>query len=468
MGEIESFLRKEDQVASIHLAVHKESVNKLELVAFVIPEEGNDDLVAIESNLRSLCQAGLPAYMHPAYYCFVEEMPINLSDKIDDKKLLRLFADRGIAAVDTADQYVAPRNDIEFRLAKIWSRLLKKEKVGVQDNFFEIGGNSLLAIRLMVQINKAFEIDVNVADLFELPTIYLMMQKIMFQAPKEDDTVLKVITGTGDNRPWFCVPGAGGNAIVYVELGQELGEQQPFYSFVSPGLDGRVERLPQSIEEMASIYVDSIQEVDPHGPYILGGYSMGGMVAYEMAIQLERKGFEVEQLILFDAAAPGYNTTTAKYSESHYNKELIKLIDEVTTFFGKPVSFDLQDIQGLAQEEKLDFALAKINQVIDLNASKTQLKVYMESGMNSVKLELNYLPEKQKLNATNILIIQPVATSEEDLAAFEQLENYDAHLGWEEYTTGKVQTVNVEGGNHEDFMNQPHVKQVVQQLKANL
>ncbi|MEM9819924.1 MAG: amino acid adenylation domain-containing protein [Bacteroidota bacterium] len=467
LGEIESFLRKNEKVSSIHLAVHKESLNKLELVAFVIPNEGKE-LAKIESQLRSLCQSGLPAYMHPAYYCFVEEMPINLSDKIDDKKLLKLFVEQGIAPNSASDNFIAPRNDVEWRLAEIWSSLLKQENIGVQDNFFEIGGNSLLAIRLMVQINKAFEIDLNVADLFELPTIHLMMQKIMFQAPQENDEVLKVITGTGSKRPMFCVPGAGGNAIVYVELGNELGSDQPFYSFVSPGLDGRVEHLPQSIEEMASIYVARLQEVDPQGPYQLGGYSMGGMVAYEMAIQLEQKGFEVEQLIMFDAAAPAYDTTTAEYSDQHYNQELVKLANEVAHFFGKEVNISVNDIESLSKEEKLDFALAKINRVIDLKASKTQLKVYMESGMNSVQLEHAYTPDKVQLSNTPILIIQPTANSQEDLETFAKLKNFDPHLGWDEYTSGKVVSVNVEGGNHENFLNQPHVKQVVQRLQENL
>ncbi|MEM8908985.1 MAG: amino acid adenylation domain-containing protein, partial [Bacteroidota bacterium] len=146
LGEIESFIRDDQQVADIHLVAYKKNANKLALIAFVIPtEKAGKNPSQVEKTLRAKCQKGLPSYMHPSYYCFIEQMPVNLSDKVDDKKLLKHFEAQGLLDRETDSNYVAPRNKIEEKLVEVWSKLLNRDKIGVKDNFFEIGGNSLVA-----------------------------------------------------------------------------------------------------------------------------------------------------------------------------------------------------------------------------------------------------------------------------------------------------------------------------------
>ncbi|MEM8909231.1 MAG: thioesterase domain-containing protein, partial [Bacteroidota bacterium] len=236
------------------------------------------------------------------------------------------------------------------------------------------------------------------------------------------------------------------------------GRTQPLYSFIAPGSDGHTEHCLKSIEAMAETYIEAMQTVDPEGPYYLGGYSMGGLVAYEMALQLERKGFKTAQLIIFDAMAPWYDQTRMEYTEEKYDQELLKLAEEILNFFGKEMLLKLSDIEGKSKEEKLNTALRMINESTDMEASVSQLRAYMELGMDSILLENNYCPKKVKLDQVPILILQPVA----DVTAKPDT------LGWEEFTTGALTNIPLQGGDHEDFMSQPHVKNVAQALQQHL
>ncbi len=226
--------------------------------------------------------------------------------------------------------YVAPATPIERELATMWRELLGVERVGRDDDFFELGGQSLIAVRLFTRMKKRYSIDLPLSTLFEAPTIaqcaVIVAAKLGIIDPvdAEDDAAVAVpeivpppigvhepgfrslVTiqrGNDELIPFFCVHGSGGNVLNFRDLSQAMGRSQPFYGIQSRGIDG-VSRPHHSIEEMATAYLAEIRELQPDGPYMLGGYSGGGLVAYEMAHQLTSVGEVVALVVMFDTFPP--------------------------------------------------------------------------------------------------------------------------------------------------------------------
>ncbi|MEZ4593251.1 MAG: SDR family NAD(P)-dependent oxidoreductase [Chloroflexota bacterium] len=220
--------------------------------------------------------------------------------------------------------YAAPRNEIEKTIAKIWEELLGITDIGIHDDFFELGGHSLIAVRLFARIKKAYAVDLSLATLFEAPTIAecAALLQTDYDVPAkaapataptrparrrqaEAWTPLVAIQPKGHKIPFFCVHGGYGNVLNLYDLTRYLGKDQPFYGLQARGVDGK-QRPFTSMEEMAAQYVKQIQTVQPEGPYLLGGFSMGGEVAYEMAQQLHAQGQQVGLLALLDTYNPEF------------------------------------------------------------------------------------------------------------------------------------------------------------------
>ena len=185
------------------------------------------------------------------------------------------------------------------QLVRIWQQLLGMEHVGLDHNYFDLGGDSILAVQLFAQIEQTFKIKLPVATLFDAPTIEELARILRREAPASGWSPLVAIQPAGSRPLFFCIHGAGGNVLIYRDLSRHLGPDQPFYGLQSQGLDGSCAPLT-SVEEMAAVYVKEIRGVQPHGPYFLGGYCGGGTIAYEVAQQFRRKGEQVALLALFD------------------------------------------------------------------------------------------------------------------------------------------------------------------------
>ena len=193
-------------------------------------------------------------------------------------------------------------------MTRLWAKVLKLEQVGIQDSFFELGGDSLLAIQLLEQVNQQFE-QMPLSDLFTAPTVEQFALLIEnHRDPHSPDSSLAwsplvPLQPAGNKPPFFCVHPIFGVVLPYYELACHLGTDQPFYGLQPYGLDGLHSPLT-SIEEMADRYVTALRTVQPQGPYQLGGWSFGGLVAYEMAQQLHRAGEQVRLLAILDTLAP--------------------------------------------------------------------------------------------------------------------------------------------------------------------
>jgi phthiocerol/phenolphthiocerol synthesis type-I polyketide synthase E len=184
-------------------------------------------------------------------------------------------------------------------LVRIWQQLLGVGSVGIDQNYFDLGGDSVLAVHLFAEIEKVFKVKLPLATLFEAPTIQELAGILRSEAPSTGWSPLVTIQNSGSRPPFFCVHGAGGNVLIYRELSENLGSDQPFYGLQSQGLDGSCPPLTR-IEDMAALYVKAIRRQQPHGPYLLGGYCGGGLIAFEIAQQLGSDGEEVALLALLD------------------------------------------------------------------------------------------------------------------------------------------------------------------------
>jgi phthiocerol/phenolphthiocerol synthesis type-I polyketide synthase E len=200
-----------------------------------------------------------------------------------------------------AETAVAPATleAIQEELANIWRRILNLDSVGFDEDYFDLGGDSSLAVQMFAQIEKIFKVKLPLATLYDAPTIEQMARALCGEEKGSDWSPLVEIQTSGSRTPFFCFHGAGGNVLSYRKLSHCLGDGQPFYGLQSQGLDGNAPLLT-SIEEMAALYVREIRKVQPHGPYLLGGYCMGGTIAYEAAHQLHAAGEGVAMLALLD------------------------------------------------------------------------------------------------------------------------------------------------------------------------
>ncbi len=221
--------------------------------------------------------------------------------------------------------YEAPRNELEKTLVKFWEELLGITDIGIHDDFFELGGHSLIAVRLFAKIKKTYAVDLSLATLFEAPTIAQCAELLQTEydvpveaaqetdQPKTDKrrrksgewTPLVPIQPKGNKIPFFCVHGGFGNVLNFYDLTRYLGKDQPFYGLQARGVDGKQPPFA-SLTEMAAAYVQQMRAVQPEGPYMVGGFSMGGEVAYEIAQQLHAQGQEVALVALLDTHNPEF------------------------------------------------------------------------------------------------------------------------------------------------------------------
>ena len=197
-------------------------------------------------------------------------------------------------------RYVAPRNAIEHQLARIWEDLLDRRPIGVEENFFEAGGDSILAMSLLARIAHELGCNLPPAGILQAATIEKLAVALRQGARPEDWSPLVPIQAEGGKPPFFCVHPGGGNVLCYLQLSKQLGADRPFYGLQCPGVDGVLQPVAQA-EQMARQYVAAIRQVQPRGPYAVGGWSVGGVFAYEIAQQLRAAGEQVRLLAILDS-----------------------------------------------------------------------------------------------------------------------------------------------------------------------
>ena len=295
-GEVEAALSALPGVTTAVVVAGRGGDGEARLDAYVVLDADG----ALDSDaLRRLLRQTLPLPLIPATFTTLDFLPMTPTGKVDRKALpppTATATGRGVG--------IAPRDDVEARLARVWEEVLGVSPVGVTESFFDMGGHSLLAIRLLARVEEEFGRRLPLPALFVGPTVEDQATLLRSTDPGgEDWSPLVPIRVTGSGAPFFCVHPAGGIVYCFGELAKTLGAERPFYALQAAGLDD--DREPFSrLDEMAACYVSAIRKVQPEGPYHLGGWSLGGLVAFEMARQLEAVGAEVASVSLFDIMAP--------------------------------------------------------------------------------------------------------------------------------------------------------------------
>jgi amino acid adenylation domain-containing protein len=276
--------------------------------------DAQHDRAATVQAMKTKLAAHLPAALVPRDVVLIEAMPHLANGEIDAARLAPLDAGAAHAG------YVGPRNATERALVEIWGQLLDLSHVSVHDNFFEIGGHSLLAVQLFARIERRFGLSLPLSTLLRHSSCAALAALISPETAAErapatagDWNPLVMIRKGGARPPLFCIHALGGNVLNYRVLAGALSSEQPVYGLQAIGLDGLTRPL-RSIPAMAARYCEEVRRVQPHGPYYLCGGSLGGTLAFEMAQQLVRSGEQVALLALFDTAGP---TRRAQRRQAH-------------------------------------------------------------------------------------------------------------------------------------------------------
>jgi phthiocerol/phenolphthiocerol synthesis type-I polyketide synthase E len=216
------------------------------------------------------------------------------------------------------------------QLMSIWQELLGIDSVGPDQNYFDLGGDSSLAVHLFVQIERVFNVKLPLATLFEAPTIEELARILRREARSSGWSPLVPIQTAGSRPPFFCVHGAGGNVLIYRDLARRLGSDQPFYGLQAPGLDGSCPPLAR-VEDMAALYAREIRRAQPSGPYFIGGYCLGGTIAFEIARQIQAQGEHVALLAMFDTTDWSKIPLPSIWDKSYYAVQ--RLVFHAANFF---------------------------------------------------------------------------------------------------------------------------------------
>lgn len=295
-GEVAAALERHPNVAA-SAVLAEEGPEGTRLVAYVArrPERGLE-LRELYGHLReSLPISLLPAEIVPLD---LDRWPLSPSGKVDRKALREAACSGKVNGHCGGRERVEPRDATEYRLAKIWADVLEGRPVGMTDDFFEAGGDSLAAIDLLARVERTFGRTVTIGEWVGSPTVEGLARVLRRTDPAEWSPLVP-LRATGSGRPLFCIHPGGGGVLCYVELARAVGPDRPVYALQAPGVDG-VRPPLKTVEKMAAEYVAAIRTFRPTGPYDLCGWSFGAVVAYEMARRLRAEGHEVSSLTLID------------------------------------------------------------------------------------------------------------------------------------------------------------------------
>jgi amino acid adenylation domain-containing protein len=461
LGEIETVLRQHPSVQESIVIAREDIRGDKRLVAYVVARDhtpGDEGLTrhavsrngaASPSELREFLQVKLPDHMVPAAFVPLEALPLTPNGKVDRKALPR----PDFEAVADESKFVAPSTPTEIVLARIWCEVLGLKHVGIHDNFFELGGHSLLALRIFSEIEKEFGDRPPLATLFQAPTIEKLATVLDDRNWKAALSPLVAIQPSGLRPPFFGVHGGYGEVIFYSELAGCLGKDQPFYALRAEGLT-----RDTSIEAIASYYLQEIRQVQAHGPYFLGGYCTGGIIAFEMAQQLRAAGEEVALLVLFDADNPDRPVRLST--------------------IGKRIRLALDDISGLPPSEKRRYIAHRIAAMLKRKAGNVQ-----EVGWNLLEL-LNKTRRPDGENAYSGLLplellvritLQRASAKYKPrgypgrIVLFRAIapdgHEYADDRGWTEVAEGGLEVHDIPG-KHATIFERPHVQAGAEKLAA--
>ncbi|HRV96618.1 MAG TPA: AMP-binding protein, partial [Anaerolineae bacterium] len=454
-GEIEHALAQHPHIKQAIVIARDDILGSLGLVAYIVTEPAQ---TISPEDLRTFLKAHFPDHMVPVAYVQLDTMPLTPNGKIH----YRALPSPSVSDIKSTDTFVGPRNPIEQQLVDLWEELLQRNTVSIYDNFFELGGHSLLAIRLFTQIEQKFGKKLPLTILFQSPTIAELSKVIEHNAVITDDTILVPIQPGQEKTPFFCVHGFGGGVVGYGELARLLGPEQPVYGLQAKGIDGN-EDPDTDIETMADRYIKAIRSVQPHGPYYVGGYCYGGVVAYEMARQLKAQGEEMAVVAIFEGYAPLRGS----------NHESLWCSPKLMMDFMRNVPYWFLDYLSLNRKQMGQRLTRKIRSHWKIFLRKREISVtwnandiiddtdhisdyHLRVMETHIRARSNYSPGPYNGAVTLF------RTRSQSLS-----RTPDFTMGWKKLARGGVVIKRI-AGSHHNILEQPHVQSLAEKLKESL
>ncbi len=449
LGEIEAALAEHSSVREAVVVARKDEGDK-HLVAYLTAREGN---AVTTDELRDFLQQKLPDHMVPSHFVVLESLPLTPMGKVDRHALppTNGFKSRATKELSTGS------DELEVMLARIWEKVLNVRPVGMDDNFFELGGHSLLAVRLFSQMEKVFGKNLPLATLFQAPTVRQLARVLRQEGWLAAWSSMVMIQGGGQRTPFFCVHAAGGNVLEYRDLARLLGPDQPFYGLQAKGLDGK-EEPHTTIKEMAGHYLKEMREVQPEGPYLIGGRSSGGTIAFEMACRLAAEGEEVALLALLDTYPAGYfKLLPGSMSWRHRVNR-----------YGRKLQSHAANLRQLNGPEKIAYVFRKLKYA----PAKTKHKLYRRAYKIYRRYGRPLPPALKNIEEINFAAVKDYEprTYFGNVTLFlagDLTADYDLHDGWRELVRGDIETHEIPG-NHINIIKEPHVGPLAEKLKSCL
>ncbi|MEM9148993.1 MAG: amino acid adenylation domain-containing protein [Cyanobacteria bacterium P01_F01_bin.3] len=490
LGEIEAALNQQPGVEQCIVTAREDHPGNTHLIAYVVS-------AAPISNLHQALKAILPAYMLPSAIVSLPEFPLTPNGKVNRKALP---APDG-SYMQTASETVLPRNSLEQTLVEIWSEALHLESpIGVTDNFFDRGGHSLLAMQLVSGIEQKLGVRLSVATLFQHPTVETFATALWERLSSQEWSPLVPMNASSMNEPtntpqapFFCFPGAGGNPTYLEGLANHINQDRPFYALQSPGVDERTTLLT-TVEEAAAYYIKAIQSIQPQGPYYLGGHSIGGTLAFEVALQLQQKGHEVALLAMLDAFAPKQSTVAQLEIERPATEQpaqrkqltdaeaMYKLCQIMEDIYGINLNLSLETLSTLTSDEQIQhfhrhlqsemllspgFNTDYLNRFRQLYRTETEMvEVYQPASLYQGQITCFVASDRSLPQALDTTIHAPSdsSTSTDN----QKMNDTDGDvLGWQRFSNHPISSYQVPG-EHITLLIEPHVRLLAKELNHAL
>ena len=441
-GEIESALVQHESVSAAVVVAHcpDERPDEPSLVAYLV---GDPEVPAQE--LRHHLRQSLPEYMIPAAQVWLETLPLTATGKIDRRALEK--PERQLRG-----SLEMPRDEVELRLVQIWQKLLGTRPIGVDEDFFELGGHSILAVRLTAAIERAFGVELALSSLFAASTIRRLAAVLRQSDEVVTASPLVELRRGGSGRPFFCVHPVGGNVFCYLDLVHHLSPELPFYALQCVASD---RANPPSLEAMAGEYLEAVRQVQPAGPYALGGWSMGGVVAFEMARQLAAAGEEVALLAMIDATAPRRGSSA---SENLDEATLLRRFAGDLARLSSAEQLAPQALAAFDPEKDGDRLFERIQRELGLGegVDEARIRELYAVFCRNLKLLSGYVPGIYG-GSVDYFRSSGAANAVEGAAT----------RGWRRYVRGDVNVHRIPG-DHYTILRESHVETLAEQLEACL
>jgi aspartate racemase len=439
LGEIEAQMEQHPDVRQAVVVAHERSLGNSttkSLVAYVVLNVGAE---LPPKHLGHWLQQHLPDYMVPQQFIYLASLPLTPNGKVDRQAL----PEPALSSRDTSANFELPRSALESTLLDLWEQVLGVP-LTVQDNFFEMGGHSLLVARLCDRIEQQLNRRISPVVLFQSPTVRQLADDLQQERQEADHSSAVVIQpGSEQRSPLFAIHVLGEGGRFFRPLAQHLGVEQPVYGLAAQMLDN--EDAPENrVEALASYYIQEIQRIQPEGPYYLVGMSYGGAIAYEMARQMQQRGLPVGMVGLLDTYGPNLETILHQDRlQAHWQ-----------AFQAQGVAYLWDKFRNLRKErwERWQVAYARFAQARGWRVSyELRYKIILDDNTNASNA---FQPQPYEGRLSLFRAIDGVYYSQEYL---------EQGLGWRDLV-GQLNIYDV-SGDHMTMVEEPHAQMLAQQVK---